>query len=180
MKKVMIGIGILMLLGAGCAPAENAPKAPEQPDTNAQSSVKPAVNAGMQPLPETKAPNKPIDDSAWEKFTTKAGIVISYPTKGGFSPMWTYKPLAGDDPGLDGTCYVTPETAYKQASVAGYDDACHTATAIDGSAAGKRTDYFTFRKDGRVNLVTFTKEYAAGFDMDGYAATLDRMISDIR
>ena len=179
MKKVLLGIGILMLVGAGCAPAGNAPKAPEQ-QSGAQSSAKHASGAGLQPLPEAKAPKTPIDDSAWAKLATKAGITVSYPTKGGFSPQWNYQPLAADDSHLKGTCYVTADTSYERTSVPGYDDACQTATTVDGSAAGTRIDYFVFRKDGRVNLFTFTKDHPAGFDMDEYAATLDRIISDLQ
>jgi len=177
MKKLLLGIGIIVLLGAGCAPSGKPANAPKQEPGQQSSSA--ATGGARQPLPEIKAPKTPIDVSGWQKFVTKAGIVVNYPTGGGYSPTWTYQVLAAGDSRLQGACYVASGVAYERTPVPGYDDACQTATTIDGSAAGARTDYFAFRKDGRINLITFTKKYPAGFDMDEYAATLDRIIKNL-
>jgi hypothetical protein len=176
MKKIFFGIGILVLLGAGCAPADQAPgKSWQEPES------KPVARApgALQPLPEVKAPKTPIDDSGWERYATKAGIVVNYPTKGGYSPTWSYRMLMTDDPQLKGVCYEAADAVYERTLIPSHDDACQTTTSFDGSQAGTRTDYFAFRKDGRVNLLTFIKEYPAGFDMDEYSATLDHIIGRI-
>jgi hypothetical protein len=136
----------------------------------------PPEDLTLQPLPEVKPPKKPIDESSWSKTETKAGITVTFPTKGGFAPFWSYQALSDEDPHLRGNCYVTADTVYEKTSFALFTDPCQTTTSFGGEA-GTRTDYFTFKTGSRINMITFTRNYSAGFDMDEYGAVLDRIIN---
>lgn len=181
MKKILLGIGMIILLGAGCAGtppvSENSNGNENAPSAN--NSNAPSGEVSLQPLPEVVAPKNPIDESLWSKAVTKSGVTIAYPTKGGFAPTWTYQSLAKDDEHLKGNCYVTPDTVYSKTDFPGFTDACQTATAMKAGPA-TRTDYFVWKKGNLMNLLTVTKNYPANFDMDEYGATVDRLIKAIK
>ena len=173
----------LVILGAGCTSSPAAPTAVNPSPTSAASSTSPVVAknlklADLKDLPATTPVDKSVvDESTWDKFTTKSGVTIIYPTKGTYAPHWSYSILKSDDPHLQGSCYVSENAAYKRDKVDGYVDACQTTDAF-GPGPGTRTDYFVFRND-KINLITFTKDYPAGFDMNAYGATLERIIGII-
>ncbi len=147
---------------------------------NANANVPPVPpdDLTLEPLPEVKPPKNPIDVAAWSKMETRAGVTIVFPTTGGFSPFWSYQSVSSDDPHLRGNCYVTADTVYEKTSFTGFTDACQTTTAF-GQGPGTRVDYFTFKTGNRINMVTFTRNYPAGYDMDEYGAVLDRIIREI-
>ena len=197
MKKIALAVGTiaaLVLLGAGCAPASE-PSA--ETNNNAVSSTnqsKAEANANSaigapEALPEITPPAVAIDDSAWTATTTKSGITLKTPTKGATAPTsWTYSLLDSNNPNLKGDCYTTDATVYQKATGFSYANACQTTTELN-VGPGERTDYFVFRtaytnSKGKsieqINMFTFTKKYPAGFDMNAYGATLERIISDIK
>ena len=190
MKKLTLLMGtavVLALLGAGCTeepgtPAANAPAA-QNANMNAPANV------ALKDLPAVKSLPDPYDDSAWVATTTKTGVTLKAPVKGSFAPTWTYTLLDNNDPHLQGGCYVTADTVYKRTKFTGYADgtACQTTTELN-PGPGERTDYFVMQTSWtnskgvpvpRTNLFTFTKKYPAGFDMDTYGATLERVIKII-
>jgi hypothetical protein len=208
MKKLALLVGTVAavaLLGAGCAQTP----APEQgtatntninananahtpafggDQTNSDSTHAPEA-ANLKDLPATTPAAKPIDDSAWIATTTKTGITIKTPGKSGIGPTtWTYSILDNNDSHLQGDCYVTADTVYKNATDSSYKNACQTTTELNAGPS-ERTDYFVFRvmstdKKGRettqTNLVTFVKKYPAGFDMNAYSASVEHMIGLIK
>lgn len=194
MKKIALAIGTiaaLVLLGAGCAPA-SAPTT--ETNNNAVSSTNQSVNnngstGAPEALPEITPPAVAIDDSTWTVTTTKSGVTLKTPTKGATAPTaWTYTLLASDDAHLKGDCYATDATVYQKDSGFSYAQACQTTTELKAGPS-ERTDYFVFRTSytngkgksvEQINMFTFTKKYPAGFDMNAYGATLDRVINDIK
>jgi hypothetical protein len=199
MKKAILLIGTVVMLGAGCSQQNVSQTPPTSVDTNidsgssSPSGVPPltpqATDGGLTDLPAvdaSKAP--PMDASTWSKTALHIGLTLTYPTKGLNAPTWTYAFLATDDSHLKGNCYVTDATVYKKTDFTGFDSACLTTTAL-AAGPGTRTDYFTFNKATtdstgkavmRTHLFTFTKTYPAGFDMDGYTATLEKVIGLIQ
>ena len=198
---------VLALLGAGCAgkPAANSPQQPSSPAANspqpaanspqpaAPSAAQPSVNNGttaeLKEMPAVKSLPDPFDDTSWVTTETKTGVALKVPVTGSFVPTWTYALLKNDDPHLKGNCYVTEDTVYKRTEFTGYENGsvCQTTTELN-PGPGVRTDYFVFH-DGYANskgvqvtethLFTFTKTYPAGFDMDTYSATIERVINII-
>ena len=200
MKKFALLIGTVAavaLLGAGCA------QNPSQGTTTDANANKPAFGedqanpdgarapeaANLKDLPAIAPLATPIDDSAWIANATKAGITIKTPGKGAAAPTtWAYSVLDNNDPHLQGDCYVTSDTVYKNAASSSYKYACQTTTELNNGPS-ERTDHFVFRtswtdKKGKevtqTNLVTFTKKYPAGFDMNAYSASVEHMIKLIK
>jgi len=209
MKKFALLIGTVAavaLLGAGCA---QEPTAPDQgAATNANTNTNANANtsafggdqantdgahapeaANLKDLPAITPLATPIDDSTWKKTATKAGITIATPGKGGGAPTaWTYSILDNNDTHLQGDCYVTADTVYKNTTDNHYKYSCQTTTELNAGPS-ERTDYFVFRtsstdKNGkdttRTSLVTFTKKYPAGFDMNAYSASVEHMIGLVK
>ena len=211
MKKFALLIGTVAavaLLGAGCAQEPAAPEQGAATNTNINANANANANtpafggdqanndgahapeaASLKDLPAIAPLATPIDDSAWVATTTKAGITIKTPGKGGGAPTaWTYSILDNNDPHLQGDCYVTADTVYKNATNSSYKYACQTTTELNAGPS-ERTDYFVFRtsstdKKGkettRTSLVTFTKKYPAGFDMNAYSASVEHMIGLVK
>jgi hypothetical protein len=194
MKKlplIMGAVAVAALLGAGCAeqPAAQAPQ-PAATNTAPGQTAPKTVGAGeLKDLPAVKSLPDPFDDSSWVTTTTKTGVALKAPVKGTFAPTWTYTLLKNDDPHLNGNCYVTEDTVYKRTEFTGYESgsACQTTTALN-PGPGVRTDYFVFHNGyenskgvqvTETHLFTFTKTYPAGFDMDTYGATIERVINII-
>ncbi len=204
MKKFALLIGTVAavaLLGAGCA-STTEPGAETNTNANANANT-PAFGgdqtgsdaghaaeaANLKDLPAVTPPATPIDDSAWTSTLTKAGITIKTPGKGATAPTtWAYSILDNNDSHLQGDCYVTADTVYKNVTDNHYKYSCQTTTELN-AGPGERTDYFVFRlmstdKKGKettqTNLVTFTKKYPAGFDMNAYGASVERMIELIK
>jgi len=204
MKKFALLIGAVAavaLLGAGCA---QEPAAPEQgAATNAYANANTPAFGDQTPATNTNAPltigelkempalaplATPIDDSAWVTTTMRSGVVLKTPSKTALTPTsWTYSVIDNNDPHLQGNCYVTSDTVYKRTEVSGYENACQTATEFNAGPS-ERTDYFvfyTFSTDSkgnqvkRTNLLTFTKKYPAGFDMNAYSASVEHIIGII-
>ena len=198
---IMGTVAVLAMLGAGCAdepgaetPAANTPaNAPVNTPVNAptaeNSNANVPLNVVLKDLPAVKSFSDPYDDSSWVTTTTKTGVALKVPIKGAFAPTWTYALLDNNDPHLQGGCYVTADTVYKRTKFTGYADGtvCQTTTEIN-PGPGERTDYFVFHDGGmnskgvqetRTHLFTFTKKYSAGFDMDTYGATIERVVNII-
>jgi hypothetical protein len=185
----------VLFLGAGCAPATSEEtQVPEPSAQQEQSASSSSANQTEAPAAETSStveatgslkalpavvpsPKLLEDDKAWQKTTTRSGVTLIYPIKGAYAPTWTYAILASDDAHLKGDCYVTEKTVYQRTDFPGHSGVCQTTTEF-GAGPGTRTDYFVFRTD-KINLFTFTKTYAAGFDMDGYGAVLEHVIGTI-
>jgi hypothetical protein len=183
MKKLLVTLSVIALVGAGCAGQKAADKPQESGSTNPQVAGQPVSDVpttpgGQQESPAVNAPEKPIDDSAWVATTTRAGVTITAPVKGSYAPTWTVTILKKDDPHLQGNCYVTTSTVYKKTPVTGFENACQTSTAFSADA-GVRTDYFVMQVDTQLVLITFTKTHAANFNHNDYSATLDHVISII-
>jgi len=201
MKKFALLIGTVAavaLLGAGCAQTQNQgtttntnanANTPASGDQANSDGAHAPEAANLKDLPAIAPPATPIDDSAWTATTTKAGITITTPTKGGTAPTtWAYSILDNNDPHLQGDCYVTADTVYKNTADNHYKYSCQTTTELNAGPS-ERTDYFVFRvmstdKKGKettqTNLVTFTKKYPAGFDMNAYGATVEHIIELIK
>ena len=206
MKKFALITGtfaVLALLGAGCAgePATNSPQQPSSPAANSPqpvvnspqsatpSATQPSVNNGtaaeLKEMSAITPPSAPIDDSTWKATTTRAGVTLKLPIKGTFAPNWTYTLLDNNDPHLKGNCYVTDAAVYKdEASFTDFKNACQTTTELNPGPS-ERTDYFVFQTSHanskgdevtQTNLITLTKSYPAGFDMDAYSAVVEHII----
>jgi hypothetical protein len=204
MKKFALIIGTVAtvaLLGAGCAQEPAAPEQGAATNANANANTPafgdqtPATNTNapltigeLKDMPALTALKTPIDDSTWAMMTTKTGVTLRTPGKGGGAPTaWTYSVIDNNDPHLQGDCYVTSDTVYKRTEVSGYENACQTATEFNAGPS-ERTDYFvfyTFTSDSkgnqikRTNLLTFTKKYPTGFDMNAYSASVEHIIGII-
>jgi hypothetical protein len=205
MKKFSLLIGTIAavaLLGAGCAQEPAASEQGAATNTNANANT-PAFGgdqtnsdgshapeaAGLKDFPAITPLATPIDDSTWKTTMTKAGITITTQGKGGGAPTtWAYSILDNNDPHLQGDCYVTADTVYKNTTDNHYKYSCQTTTELNAGPS-ERTDYFVFRvmstdKKGKettqTNLVTFTKKYPANFDMNAYSASLEHIIGLIK
>jgi hypothetical protein len=186
----------VLFLGAGCAPvaSEETPtpesavqqeqsasssSANQTEATTAETSSTVEATGSLKALPAiVPSPKLVEDDKTWQKTTTKSGVTLTYPTKGAYAPTWTYAILASDDAHLKGDCYVTEKTVYQRTDFPGITGSCQTTTEF-GSGPGTRTDYYVFHYGDKTHLFTFTKVYAAGFDMDGYGAVLEHVIGII-
>ena len=195
MKKFALITGtfaVLALLGAGCAgePATNS----QQPATPAApAAAQPSVNNGtvaeLKAMPAITPSAEPIDDSVWKTTATRAGITVKMPVKGSFAPNWTYTLLDNNDPHLKGNCYVTDATVYNdETSFADLSNACQTTTELNPGPS-ERTDYFVFQTSyanskgaqvTQINLITLTKSYSAGFDMNAYSAVVQQIFKIIK
>lgn len=130
-------------------------------------------------LPPITPPNPPIDDHDWITRTTRFPVLaIQYPSQGPLAMTWTDQLLNKDNVHLRGNCYVTANTIYKKDPFPNYLAACQTSTNFRADH-GTRIDYFVVRGDNGIHLLTFTKKYSAGFDMDRYGATLDHVLNII-
>jgi len=194
MKKLIFSIGLITLVGAGCANQPTNTNTAPQPSPSASSNAPAPSPSGnmnnpsptptpstpsetdLETLPAFTQPSEPIDDSAWESKTLKSGVSIKYPTKGVYAPNWSQSILAKDDASLRGNCYVALGTKFNKQDFGG--DTCQTTTAFD-VASGTRTDYFVIKKSGVINLFTITRNYGVGFDMNGYSATVDHILRGI-
>ena len=156
MKKFALLIGAVAavaLLGAGCA---QTPAAPDQggatnvnANTNTQAFGGDQANtdgahaqeaANLKDLPAIAPLATPIDDSTWKKTATKAGITITTPGKGGGAPTaWTYSILDNNDPHLQGDCYVTADTVYKNTTDNHYKYSCQTTTELNAGPSERTT-----------------------------------------
>jgi hypothetical protein len=192
MKKFALITGtfaVLALLGAGCAgePTTNSPQQSSSPA--AQTPAKNSAIAGLKEMPAITPPAEAIDDSAWKTTATRAGVTVKMPIKGPFAPNWTYTLLDNNDPHLKGNCYVTDATVYKdEASFADFTDACQTTSELN-PGPGERTDYFVFQTSyptskgaqaTQTNLITLTKSYSTGFDMNAYSAVVQQIFKIIK
>ena len=205
MKKFALLIGTVAavaLLGAGCSQESASPDQGGATNVNTNANT-PAFGgdqentdgahapeaADLKDLPAITPLAMPIDDSTWKKTMTKAGVTITTPVKGVGAPTtWTYSILDNNDPHLQGDCYVTADTVYKNTTDNHYKYACQTTTELNAGPS-ERTDYFVFRvmstdKKGKettqTNLVTFTKKYPANFDMNAYSASVEHMIGLVK
>jgi hypothetical protein len=196
MKKFALVIGtfgVIALLGAGCAPESAAPVSQPSAQNNQPVMNTPTVAVPIPYLSELKdfpaitTLATPIDENAWATTMTKTGVALRVPDKGATAPTsWTYAVIDNNDPHLKGDCYVTEDIVFKETSMdeVNLGNACQTATEFkDGPST--RTDYFVFHTGWtdskgvpvtRTNLITFTKKYPAGFDMNAYSATVRHII----
>lgn len=192
-KKFASALVTLLFAGIGCAtPPSKMSSTNTQNEQGVVATNVPATNqavvsskklSDLTALPSIAAFPKGEDSNTWNSFTTKSAVTIIYPSKGRYAPKWTYSILANNDPRLQGGCVVTDDTVYKKTSFAGSwgegANVCQT-TSVFGAGPATRVDYFVFPwSDGRVHLLTITKTYPAGFDMDGYGAVVDHMIGSI-
>lgn len=176
MKKLFACVALSALCGAGCvSPEVPSSKTPLTEETVQPTSSTPVL--GLAPLPSIVASKNGIDDSDWKMTVTKPPeLAITYPVKGPYAVNWTHQLLKNDDVHLQGNCYVTQETKFQKTDVVGYaGNVCQTTTAID-AASGVRIDYFVLRMDNAIHLLTFTKKYSAGFDMNAYSEVLDYVL----
>lgn len=223
MKKLLLLIGTILVLGAGCgqhtaevvpqngtdelvgssssSPLEQPPRATDVTIGGQDEHVESASASTSQQPPEVqKNPvadlkelpavdptlAASIDDSAWIHAATRNGTAtVTSPTKGSYSPTWTYTLLANDDPHLKGNCYLTDATIYKRTNFSGVENVCQTTTSLT-PGPGTRTDYYIFhdvfegssgKQVTRTHLLTFSKIYPAGFNMEEYSATIERIIN---
>lgn len=187
-------LSVAVFLGAGCTPVTSeetpspTPEAQQEQSTSStaetstetsttETSSTTEVAGSLKELPAiTPAPKLIEGAEVWQKTTTRSGVTLTYPIKGAYAPTWTYTILANDDAHLKGDCYVTETTTYQRTNFSGFTGSCQTTTEF-GADAGTRTDYFVFHATDKTHLFTFTKVHAAGFDMDGYGAVLEHVIS---
>lgn len=183
MKKLLVTLSVLALVGAGCAgqKVEDKPQgsgSTTPPVATAPVNDVPATTGGLQTLPAYTAPEKPIDDSAWVSTTTRAGVTIKAPVNGSYAPTWAFAILPASDAHLQGDCYVTTNTVYQRTTFPGLEHACLTSTAFSADA-GTRMDYFLVKNGSQIELVTFTKTHPANFNHNDYSATLDHVIGNL-
>lgn len=188
MKNLFPFIGLVILFGAGCAP--QPPSSPITPTSTASPTPAPAPVVTPDPPQRKDPPTTPIinlkeappvvptdqpleDDSKWATLT-RNGVTATYPTTGPNAMKLTMTLLANDDPRLQNGCFVTKATVSKRTNFPNYDlpKPCQTITAF-GAGAGTRVDYFVL---GR-HLITMSKTYPAGFDMDGYDRIVEKVIN---
>ena len=192
MKKLLVTLGVLALAGFGCAPNDpaslstpsNSPVPVTQPmpvpgTSTPDTSVVNVTPGSLQQLPDITPPTLTIDDSTWIATTTRTGVTIKAPVKGTFAPTWTFDVLSKDDAHLQGDCYVTTSVAYQKTAFTNHTSACQTTTAFSAEA-GTRTDYFVFRRENNIYLITFTKVHGANYNQNDYSATIDHAINLIR
>ena len=182
----------LLFVGIGCAtPPSKTSSTNTQSEQSAVVTNMPATNqivasskklSDLTALPAIAVFPTGEDSNTWSSFTTKSAITIIYLSKGRYAPKWTYDILAKNDPRLQGGCVVTDDTVYKKTSFASWGvsaNVCQTTSSF-GAGSATRVDYFVFPyTNGRVHLLTITKIYPAGFDMDGYGAVVDHMVGSI-
>lgn len=186
MKNMFPLIGLVVLFGAGCttkalppiaqkSPEPPVPAAVIAPDPPKQKEPPATSIANLKEAPPVIHTEQPLeDDSKWATLT-RNGVTATYPTTGPNAMRLTITLLANDDPHLHGGCFVTKATVFKRTNFPNYDPGpCQTITAF-GAGAGTRVDYFVLGH----HLITMSKTYPAGFDMDGYDRIVEKVINII-
>jgi hypothetical protein len=170
MKRLLIPLLSLTILGAGCAaaPATPAPEPAPTPTTETPSAYEPQPDLsditedGEEPKELTPA----TTDATWRTYTNAAlDFSFMWPTKGRYAPEWEVRVFAATDTEVaDGGCYHVQganQDTERFAKV-GSQEFCHTSASEGAAGSVYFTDAYATRIGSRVVVILFSKQVTNG------------------
>jgi hypothetical protein len=171
MKRLLIPLLTLAILGAGCAPQTPAPSQPSTstPNTGTPSTTTPPTGSTTTPEPTPSGSTQltpATTDSSWHTYNNAVlNFSFMWPTKGHYAPEWEVKFLKDTDAQIKGDCYVVEGGQVNEPKMvsAGGQAFCHTSANEGAAGSIYFTDAYATKIGSTEVVILFTKHvYSAG------------------
>jgi len=167
MKRLLIPLLALAIIGAGCSPEPSSPTPPSgstsgNTTTTTQPTPTPSTDTSATGHTDGMATLTPAKtDSTWKTYVNVAlGFSFMYPTKGTYAPQWEVKVFKDTDAQVHGGCYAVTggEVGEPSMPMVGSQMFCHTSASEGAAGSTYFTDAYSTPFGHAIVVLVFTKQ----------------------
>jgi hypothetical protein len=202
MKRLLIPLLALAILGAGCSSAPTTTSTDNASTSTTTTTTPPASTDTSGSTTTTQNASGSLTpattDATWQTYTNVSlGFSFKYPTKGTYAPQWTVKFYKDTDTAISGGCLAASGAQANPSSMpmVGSQMFCHTSASEGAAGSTYFTDNYATAIGHTVVVIAFTKRVTNSglipncsakfsavstacvpFDLTAYEAALDGIV----